>query len=229
MYEESQREASRRRPQSHYEDEGAYQVDLITALFSVFLILLIVSAPQIARMVGNPGLMDYQTKDPPARTFQLETFAAVYPFRRLWAIKDGLIGEIKFDEIARRYQAKGVLDYEDTIEGVDIRLTTIQHDIDGFRLEITIFGKGLPNWIAENIRPTSEIDQVAGEMLSGTASSLIFVWADRANTDAGTRLARTLAEKGKPHKLVYLEPGFSTIEVHRSAAIFDSELVLRSY
>jgi hypothetical protein len=207
-------------------DQGAYQVDVMMALFSILLILLLTSLASAQGEPQRPSRSDYRPSDRPTANFQLRSMASIYPFRDVWVAKDGMLYGLDLTWLAQHYLAAGSLRLEEWLEPVDLSIAPASEHLDSFVLKLGFSGTGVPAGLAAQRIPLTDADAAVAALSRGAHGALIYAWSDGA-AGLAPILAR-LRAAGVCHKLV-LDPRRQTLALSRDYGLFAAEAVLRCY
>ena len=204
----------------------AYQVDVVVALFSILLILLLTSLASARGEPQRPSRSDYRPTDPPTAAFQLRSMAPIYPFRDLWVAKDGMLYRLDLTWLAARYLAAGTLTLTQWVAPVDLSIAPASTHIDSFLLKLGFSGTGVPAGLDAQRISLAEPDAAVAALSNGGHGALIYAWGDGV-AGLAPILARLRAD-GVCHKLV-LDPHRQTLAMGRDYGLFAGEAVLRCY
>lgn len=204
----------------------AYQVDVVVALFSILLILLLTSLAQVKVETERPSRTDYRPVDVQTRPFQLRAVAPIYPYRGIWIVRDGMLHALDLQAIAERYRGAGALTLEEWLDPVDLTVKPASPHLDSFHLRLAFSGPGVHEELVSEGIPLADTEAAVAALRGDSGGALIYAWSDGASGLARV-LARLRAE-GVCHKLV-LDPRRETLAMARDYALFAEEAVLRCY
>jgi hypothetical protein len=204
----------------------AYQVDVVVALFSVLLILLLTSLAYVKSEPQRLSQTDYRPLDRRTSTFQLRSMAPIYPYRDVWIAREGMLIAVNLAGLSKHYMDSDSLRLEEWIPPVDLTIAPASSHIDSFHLKLAFSKGAIPGLMISEQVPISDADAALETLSRGRRGVLIYVWSDQGEGLAPI-LAR-LRHQGICYKLV-LDPRRDTVAVDRDYALFSEEAVLRCY
>jgi len=216
------------------EDEGAYQVDLVVAFFSILLILLVISSTRFITELKEPSLLEYENDEEKSEPFMLRSFAPLYPYRDIWIIKDSLISLVDFGSIAVEYRDKRTMSVKRAElklkkynGNVELTVVPSESQLDGYRLDLGIIGPKVPDVLMQQAFDAKNSAAVLKTLRERARGALIYVW--HSDQNHAQRLTPQLREAGLPHKIVYLREDDNTIRLQIDRASFSYDNILRAY
>jgi hypothetical protein len=214
-----------RRTRQRYEDEGAYQVDLVVAFFVTLLILFMMYSVQLVSQPSEPSQITYRAEDPPSTPFSLKSFSPLYPFRDVWVVKNGAANLIDFQKIAYVYLREDELEVDTFAGKVGIAVEPHSIQIDAYSISIYLSDGTVPNWMAKNRLLVDETEKLYKIFKENKRGAFVFLWENAK--DSIQPLTTKLRNEGIPHEIKMMSDGKNTIRMRINGSRFNGRSILR--
>ncbi len=214
-------------------DDGAYQVDLVVAFFSVLLVLFVVYSARAYSEITNTSRMTYHPADINTRPFGLRSFSPLYPYRDYWIVKDGQVARLDFARIAKRYSETNSLAYENTIDGADVYVTPHETEITSYEIRLLLFEKNIPEWLISgklsflDAKTDSPDNIIASNIVKNGRGAFFFIWDDQVQSFSKT--LESLSKKGFPYDSYVLKKDKNEIVIWIRSGAHALRNILRAY